>query len=540
MINGKVDEGQDIMATCLEGPPGSGKTEYAKTYVKLLKEFFGDNVELLSCACTPETSKNELYEDINVVAVVQNDAERVNIPGILTRAIVEVNKGKKVVLFLDEFDKANETIDNYLLDFLQSGSLNMVQQGELNIKDEYKANLQVILCKNMERVMLSDQLTRRLRIIRLDYMKPELLYQVINRKLVLERDEDDKVKQEYIDLVSLIYDEVYKNKDMFQRLPSCSEVLIALSEINMTSKYVKISLSELLNEVLELLFKDPNDYDAFVELAKMSEGKLNNLIKSLTSVNNENVSIESLIKDNYFKEQAKEIDDLKQELQSELDKYKEKLKNYRESSNNDESQKKKLYGVDFERMEHGNMIDNFSGQSSFIKRGMRVEQVSNDFYGIAYFESEVIKNGLFLNDFINECVKNKIMVLEDGFLINRDNYKLALVRQNGENKSLKFIFLSDSNVLSTDVILTIYDIMNNIFNIFSKNYKNICGDDIDNDLKGKITCLVTGEKYDLFLIKDENKKISLINFEGDFNKFGELVMSINDDVNISTKRKVRK
>lgn len=131
----------------MEGPPGAGKTEFAKTYTKLSNELF-KNVELVDYQCDATTGKTELFEDINISAAIRGDADNVNIPGKLIEAIKKVNSGKRVVLFIDEYDKAREETDAFLLQFLQSGKINSTQHGDLEIKDEYKGKLQVILCKN--------------------------------------------------------------------------------------------------------------------------------------------------------------------------------------------------------------------------------------------------------------------------------------------------------------------------------------------------------------------------------------------------------
>ena len=109
-------------AVCLEGPPGAGKTKYAEVYTKLISDLHNDNVEMLSYQCDPTTGKSELFEEINITAVVSGDTNKINIPGKIIKAINEVNSGKKVILFIDEYDKSREETDAFLLQFLQSGN----------------------------------------------------------------------------------------------------------------------------------------------------------------------------------------------------------------------------------------------------------------------------------------------------------------------------------------------------------------------------------------------------------------------------------
>ena len=54
----KISNGQDIYAVCLDGPPGAGKTEFAKTYYKLCNEIF-KNVEFVEYQCDATTGKTE-------------------------------------------------------------------------------------------------------------------------------------------------------------------------------------------------------------------------------------------------------------------------------------------------------------------------------------------------------------------------------------------------------------------------------------------------------------------------------------------------
>ena len=87
--------GQNVHAICLEGPPGSGKTEYAKIYRNVLKDILGEDVELITYQCDSTTGKAELFEEIRVAAAIAGNPDEVIIAGKLVEAIDSVNNGKK-------------------------------------------------------------------------------------------------------------------------------------------------------------------------------------------------------------------------------------------------------------------------------------------------------------------------------------------------------------------------------------------------------------------------------------------------------------
>ena len=324
-----VDQGQDIYAICLEGPPGAGKTEFAKTYTQISNLLF-KNVELVDYQCDATTGKTELFEDINISAAIKGDAEHVNIPGKLIEAIKMVNQGKRVVLFIDEYDKAREETDAFLLQFLQSGKINSTQHGDLSVKDEYKSNLQVILCKNDMREELSGPLSRRIRIIRLESMKPEVFYKVASKIASKVTDEEEKKSLNgLVNLVSLMYEKAYSQQDMYTRLPSCSEMLIAIQDANRLTKG-GVQLSYVYKSILKNMFKSEDDMKTFESIvgSSRSNDDLTKLLKSIKGEKHDDKTTEdldTLIAKNVLTSQANELAKQKEKFENLISEYKQRF-----------------------------------------------------------------------------------------------------------------------------------------------------------------------------------------------------------------------
>ena len=319
--------GQDIYAICLEGPPGAGKTAFAKTYTEICKKMVDDKTEMISYQCDATTGKSELFEDINVSAAITRDGRKVNIPGKLVEAIKKANEGHRVILFIDEYDKAREETDAFFLQLLQDGKINSTQHGDLEVKDEFKSHLQVIFCKNDMREEVSGPLSRRLRIIRLDLMRPELFFKLANRLLIEEK--ENKVNDGLLNLVTLMYEEAYNNREIYKRLPACSEMLIALEDADRLLKRANAPKHVIYNSIIKNMFKSLDDIKTFESEVENNNTELYNLINSMkSSKNDEDInkeSINSLIARNIYKDTFNKLNAKMDELDKVTREYKERF-----------------------------------------------------------------------------------------------------------------------------------------------------------------------------------------------------------------------
>lgn len=124
----------------LMGPPGCGKTYLAEQRAKQI------NAQFVYMLCHEELTMDELFMGVNISAAVKGDSENVDQEGYITQAC-RLSHKNKVVLLLDEIDKAPTRIENNLLDFLQSG-IARIRPGEY-----VQANVQ-----NLEVYMTSNQI----------------------------------------------------------------------------------------------------------------------------------------------------------------------------------------------------------------------------------------------------------------------------------------------------------------------------------------------------------------------------------------------
>jgi len=455
--DGSINPGQDIYAICLEGPPGAGKTEFAKTYTKLSSKMFDGNVELVDYQCDATTGKTELFEDINISAAIRGDADNVNIPGKLVEAIKKVNSGKKVVLFIDEYDKAREETDAFLLQFLQSGKINSTQHGDLEVKDEYKSNLQVILCKNDMREELSGPLSRRIRIIRLDYMEPSTFYKVAHRTLV--ENKDDKVNDGLLNLVALMYQKAYASKEMFNRLPSCSEMLIALEDADRLMKRANAPQYIIYQTIIKNMFKSQDDIKTFESgldrVTKEDDKKLSALVKAMKTKEEtpQEFDLNNLIAQKVFTNESSKLAKKTDEMQKLIEQYRVKFAEM-------EEQRKKAIEEEIQKilLANGRLISNydtttvtrnFDDESAFVKRGQNIFELSNeDWVEVGSMTSPNLSHSFLIGKMIQFASQMDIKIYENGVLLKGEGEQnLIVFKDIDENNNPRYRFMSSQPVL---------------------------------------------------------------------------------------------
>ena len=453
----EISPGQDIFAICLEGPPGAGKTEFAKVYTKISNKLFNGNVEMVDYQCDATTGKTELFEDINISAAIRGDADNVNIPGKLVEAIKKVNTGKKVILFIDEYDKAREETDAFMLQFLQSGKINSTQHGDMEVKEEYKGNLQVILCKNDMREELSGPLSRRIRIIRLDYMEPATFYKVANRVLVDNR--IDKVNDGLLNLVSLMYQNAYGKRDLFDRLPSCSEMLIALEDADRLLKRANAPKYIIYNTIIKNMFKSPDDIKTFENGLKGSrkedDKKLANLIGEMKKqeTSSSPIDINELISQNIYSRENQKINARSTELKQLVEAYKEKfvkMEEERQATIEKELKQITLNGGKLISYNNpNNAIKNFDDSTEFVKRGDSVfEVMPTDWTNVATISVPMMNHKNFIDYLIKKANEFEITVYENGILITNNNNQMLIVYGEADvNNNVRYRIMSNTPVI---------------------------------------------------------------------------------------------
>ncbi len=464
-----ISVGQKVYSTCLDGPSGAGKTHFVDTYCKVASKLLGKRVKFINFQLDAETGKSDLYEDIDVVATFENDTSKIRIPGKIVEAIKAVNRGEYVILKMDEYDKARDVTDTFFNNFLQEALVNTTQHGDVYVDNKTSGKLQVFLCKNDLRAELSEPMMRRNRMIRLDYMTPERLHQILTDFASIYNS-----PAEVVNMVSLFYDEMYQNRDLYTKLPSCSECQQAIIDAQILLSDDDFTQNDIYINVIEDMLKMTDDINTFESLLSQektdSSKKLNSLVTKMKETATEPLENQEDLKTNMavtvFEEEGKKLQDKIKEMQQLIDEYKEKFSVM-------EKQRQEAISAEVERisLKEGKLISstyipnvapNFEDESANIKRGHSIFELSpENWTDVASLHIDGLNHHYLLEKIIENINELGVTVYENGISLKENgDLKLIVVRDLDEDNLPRYRFMASHPIIPA----TYLEDMVNFFN----------------------------------------------------------------------------
>lgn len=234
-----------MKATLLNGQPGVGKTSLCEYYADLI------DAQKLYYLCHEWTTNEELLHTIDVAKLATKNKDPYK-RGILWKAI-ELSQKEKVVVIIDELDKAREKVDTLLLDFVQNCRTTNPDDQFVYGKSE---NIWLFVTTNEKR-QLTDALLRRMFKMRIQHLPPD-----IEKKLMAVNNSEyfiDKQRQFLIN---------YLNLTEFKELTETQQGVINIvhsAARSLRKAKLDISLYEMKNFLLALsLCTDNSDVEMLV------------------------------------------------------------------------------------------------------------------------------------------------------------------------------------------------------------------------------------------------------------------------------------
>ena len=219
IINLSIELGKPLF---LEGFPGVGKTELAKVIAKK------SNVELIRLQCYEGIDINQAVYDWNyskqIVSIrlnEMNQKEEINkvklsdiysAEYLIERPIlscIHLSSQQRPVLLIDEIDRADESFEAFLLEFLSEFAITIPEIGTLNCKNKPI----VIITSNRTRE-INDALKRRCFYHWIDYPSQEIELAILENKV---NNFSQKLAHEVLNFVNKLRNQDLKKKTRYLR-----------------------------------------------------------------------------------------------------------------------------------------------------------------------------------------------------------------------------------------------------------------------------------------------------------------------------------